>query len=82
MATNERPSQLGSTVTVFGHGRASGAPDLMRVTVTVETRQSDVATAYARASERAHAVVHSLRASGIRSADIATTGLAVRTETA
>ena len=70
------------SITVVGHGRASAAPDLMRVTVSVESRQADVAAAYRRASERAHAVAQSLRANGVRSADIATTGLTLQTETA
>lgn len=69
------------TVTTFGSGAARATPDLMRVTISIESRQDTVAAAYGRAGQRSDAVVNSLRADGVRPADIATSGLSVRTDT-
>ncbi|MEV5651739.1 SIMPL domain-containing protein [Nocardia sp. NPDC052254] len=69
------------TVTTFGHGSASATPDRMQVSISVETRAQSVALAYGRAGERTAAVTGALRADGVAAADIATTGLSVRTET-
>ncbi|GAA5055325.1 SIMPL domain-containing protein [Nocardia callitridis] len=69
------------TVTVVGNGSASATPDLMRVTVSVESRAHNVAAAYRTAGERVAAISASLRANGVGGADIATSGLALRTET-
>ncbi|WP_227981048.1 SIMPL domain-containing protein [Nocardia spumae] len=69
------------TVTTFGHGSASATPDRMQVSISIETRAQSVASAYGRAGERTAAVTDALRADGVASADIATTGLSVRTET-
>lgn len=70
-----------ATVTTFGNGTAQGTPDLMRVSISVETRAGTVALAYGRAGERTAAVTAALRADGVRSTDIGTSGLSVRTET-
>ncbi|MEV6323325.1 SIMPL domain-containing protein [Nocardia sp. NPDC051787] len=69
------------TVTTFGHGTARATPDLMRVTISVESRASKVALAYGRAGERVAAVTRSLQSDGVDGADIATSGLSVQTET-
>ncbi|MFI9511168.1 SIMPL domain-containing protein [Nocardia sp. NPDC052566] len=69
------------TVTTFGSGSASATPDLMRVTISIECQASKVALAYSRAGERVAAVISSLRSDGVAPADIATSGLSVRTET-
>lgn len=69
------------TVTTFGSGAARATPDLMRVTISIESRAETVSAAYTRAGERSDAVVASLRGDGVRSADIATSGLSVRTDT-
>ncbi|MGW5373974.1 SIMPL domain-containing protein [Nocardia sp. NPDC003999] len=69
------------TVTTYGHGTARAVPDLMRVTISVESRASKVALAYGRAGERVAAVARSLRSDGVDGADIATSGLSVQTET-
>ncbi len=69
------------TVTTFGNGAARATPDLMRVTISIESREDTVAAAYSRAGERSDAVVGTLRADGVRPTDIATSGLSVRTET-
>ncbi|MBB5915292.1 hypothetical protein BJY24_004204 [Nocardia transvalensis] len=70
-----------ATVTTFGHGTATGTPDLMRVSISIETRASTVALAYGQAGTRTAAVTGALRADGVGSADIGTSGLSVRTET-
>ena len=75
--THNRPG----TVTTFGHGSASATPDRMQVSISIETRAESVALAYGRAGERSAAVTDALRADGVAAADIATTGLSVRTET-
>ncbi|MBF6329747.1 SIMPL domain-containing protein [Nocardia transvalensis] len=53
----------------------------MEVSISIETRASTVALAYHNAAERTTAVTAKLRADGVRSADIATSGLSVHTET-
>ncbi|WP_433203901.1 SIMPL domain-containing protein [Nocardia sp. CA-107356] len=69
------------TVTTFGYGTARATPDLMRVTISIETRASKVALAYGQAGERVAALTDSLRSDGVPGTDIATSGLSVRTET-
>ncbi|MCU1470983.1 MAG: hypothetical protein JWQ39_2132 [Glaciihabitans sp.] len=69
------------TITTFGAGSAGGTPDLMRVTMSIETKADTVATAYAGAGERADALIGSLRGDGVPGRDISTSGLSVRTET-
>ncbi|MEV0027581.1 SIMPL domain-containing protein [Nocardia sp. NPDC050793] len=69
------------TVTTFGQGSVRATPDLMRVTLSVEIRASKVALAYGQAGERVSAVTSALRGNGVADADIATSGLSVRTET-
>ncbi|WP_431954539.1 SIMPL domain-containing protein [Nocardia lijiangensis] len=69
------------TVTTFGQGSVRATPDLMRVTLSIETRASKVALAYGQAGERVSAVTAALRGNGVADADIATSGLSVRTET-
>ncbi len=78
--TAEQPHAT-ATVTTFGHGTAAATPDRMQVTISIETRASTVALAYHRAGERTAAVTSALRADSVRSADIATSGLSVHTET-
>ncbi|WP_280268786.1 SIMPL domain-containing protein [Nocardia wallacei] len=75
--TDARPA----TVTTFGHGTVTGTPDTMQVSISVETRASTVSLAYGQAGSRTTAVTEALRADGVRSADIGTSGLSVRTET-
>ncbi|WP_067540957.1 SIMPL domain-containing protein [Nocardia crassostreae] len=73
-------SSLGS-ITTFGSGSPSATPDVMRVTISVETRAESVGPAYAAAGQRTDAVVKVLRADGVQPRDISTSGLSVRTET-
>lgn len=80
-----RPAHIASdrpgTVTTFGHGSATATPDRMQVSISVETRAESVALAYGRAGGRTAAVTDALRRDGVPAADVATTGLSVRTET-
>ncbi|MFC6012579.1 SIMPL domain-containing protein [Nocardia lasii] len=70
-----------ASTTTFGHGVVRAIPDLIRVTLSVESRAETVSAAYGRAGDRVGAVVAALRAAGVRDADMATSGLSVRTET-
>ncbi|TQF66299.1 DUF541 domain-containing protein [Rhodococcus spelaei] len=70
-----------SSVTVVGHGVSATAPDVMRVTVSVEVRRPDVVGAFDRAGEAAGAVSAALRSAGVSPADVATTGLSVHADT-
>ncbi|MGW4768271.1 SIMPL domain-containing protein [Nocardia sp. NPDC004278] len=79
--SNKQSDDDTGTVTTFGYGTARATPDLMRVTISIETRASKVALAYGQAGERVAAVTDSLRSDGIAGTDIATSGLSVRTET-
>ncbi|MGW4533156.1 SIMPL domain-containing protein [Nocardia sp. NPDC004340] len=69
------------TITMIGSGSASATPDIMRVAISVDTRADTVAAAYARAGERADAVIQSLRGDGVQGRDISTSGLTVRADT-
>ncbi|MEU1429816.1 SIMPL domain-containing protein [Nocardia sp. NPDC005746] len=69
------------TITMIGSGSASATPDIMRVAISVDTRADTVAAAYARAGERADAVIQSLRGDGVHGRDISTSGLTVRADT-
>lgn len=80
MGKNQRKSATG-TVTTFGRGSVRATPDLMRVTVSIESRAEQVALAYGQAGARVGAVTGALRGQGIPGSDIATGGLSVRTET-
>lgn len=73
--------KVDGVVTTFGAGSVREKPDLMRVTLSVESRASTVAIAYGRAGQRVAAVTTSLRDNGVGDADIATGGLSVRSET-
>ncbi|WP_280347468.1 SIMPL domain-containing protein [Nocardia neocaledoniensis] len=70
-----------ASTTMIGHGTVRAVPDLIRVTLSVESRADTVAAAYGRAGDRVAAVVTALRAAGVSDADMATSGLSVRTET-
>ncbi|MEV6768673.1 SIMPL domain-containing protein [Nocardia sp. NPDC051030] len=69
------------TITTYGSGSASATPDIMRVTVSIETHADTVALAYSRAGERTDSVIQSLRGDNVQPRDISTSGLSVRTNT-
>jgi uncharacterized protein YggE len=70
-----------ASTTTFGRGVVRAVPDLIRLTLSVESRAGTVAGAYGRAGDRVSAVVAALRTAGVSDADMATSGLSVRTET-
>ncbi|MFD4265006.1 SIMPL domain-containing protein [Rhodococcus sp. NPDC058481] len=74
-------ARMKSSVTVIGHGAAAVAPDIMRITVSVEVRRPDVTSAFERAGHAAQAVSEALRASGVSPTDVSTTGLSVHADT-
>ncbi|MEU7629316.1 SIMPL domain-containing protein [Nocardia sp. NPDC049220] len=78
---SKKSDSRAGTVTTFGHGTVNATPDLMRVTISIESRASTVALAYREAGERVAAVARSLRSDGVAGAAIATSGLSVHTET-
>ncbi|MFB8006957.1 SIMPL domain-containing protein [Nocardia sp. NPDC056000] len=69
------------SITIYGSGSATDIPDLMRVTMSIETKADTVALAYAAAGERTNALIESLRGDGVPGRDISTSGLSVRTDT-
>ncbi|MEV2219889.1 SIMPL domain-containing protein [Nocardia vinacea] len=79
--SKKKSHDTAGTVTAFGSGSARATPDLMHVTISIETRAGKVALAYGQAGERVAAVTDSLRSDGVLGTDIATSGLSVRTET-
>ncbi|MFE9320466.1 SIMPL domain-containing protein [Nocardia sp. NPDC052278] len=79
--SKKKSHDTAGTVTTLGAGSARATPDLMRVTISIETRAGKVALAYGQAGERVAAVTESLRSDGVPGTDIATSGLSVRTET-
>lgn len=68
------------TITVTGTASATAVPDLVTLTLGVETRRDSAAAAYDDAGRAAAAVGDSLRAAGIRDADLRTSGLNLRAD--
>lgn len=79
--SKNKSDNIAGTVTTVGTGSARATPDLMRVTISIETRADEVAPAYGQAGARVAAVTDALRSDGVPGTDIATSGLSVRTET-
>ena len=65
------------TVSAVGEGEASGAPDVAYVSVGVQTQGSTAADATGENSRLMAAVLSALRARGVASADLQTSGLSV-----
>ncbi len=66
------------SVTVEGQGVARGTPDVLRLDLSVEAQGRSVSDALGGTSRAMDAVLAALRASGVASADLATTGLSIR----
>jgi uncharacterized protein YggE len=64
-------------VSVVGSGQVSAAPDVLRVSFSVEHLAPDVAAAVAQVGERTDAVIAALRGQGIEASDIATAAVNV-----
>jgi len=66
-----------STITVTGEGEASAPPDVAYVTVGVQIQDATAAAAVAENSRRLTAVLDAMRARGLSSRDLQTSGLSV-----
>ena len=67
-------------VRVVGSGQVSTAPDVLRVSLSVEHVAADVATAVAQVGERSDAAIAALREQGVGSSELATTTVNVYQE--
>ncbi len=65
------------TITVTGNGSASGAPDLARMEVGVETINADISAAFSQTNDTLQAVIDAVVEQGVAREDIRTTGLSV-----
>jgi uncharacterized protein YggE len=68
------------TITVTGTASAKAVPDLVTLTLGVETRRDTAARAYDDAGKAAAAVATSLRAAGVADVDLRTSGLNLRAD--
>lgn len=68
------------TVTVTGTGTAAAAPDLLTLSIGVESRRDSAGDAYAAVGEASAAVTAALRSRGVENRDIRTSGLNVRAD--
>ena len=68
------------TITVTGTASAKAVPDLVTLTLGVETRRDTASKAYDDAGKAAAAVATSLRAAGVQDADLRTSGLNLRAD--
>ncbi|MFK0001488.1 SIMPL domain-containing protein [Paenarthrobacter sp. NPDC090522] len=68
------------TITVTGTASAKAAPDLVTLTLGVETRRDSAAQAYSDAGHAAGAVAASLRQAGVADVDLQTSGLSLRAD--
>ncbi|HKU35003.1 MAG TPA: SIMPL domain-containing protein [Paenarthrobacter sp.] len=68
------------SITVTGTASAKAAPDMVTLTLGVETRRESAAQAYSDAGRAAGAVATSLRAAGVGDVDLRTSGLNLRAD--
>ena len=71
-------SGSGARITVTGTGNVTGTPDQLTLSMGVQTSGSSVATALARANHAVRAVTAALTRTGVRAADIQTSGLSIQ----
>lgn len=71
---------MNRTITVTGTASAKAVPDLVTLTLGVETRRDTAAKAYDDAGKAAHAVAESLRSAGVSGVDLRTSGLNLRAD--
>ncbi len=64
-------------VRVVGSGQVSAAPDVLRVSFSVENVAPDVATAVARVGQRTDAVIAALRGQGVEASQLGTSAVNV-----
>jgi uncharacterized protein YggE len=66
-----------ASIRVNGHGKVEGTPDVMTITMGVETKDPSAQGALNRNNERARAMIDSLKAQGIADKDIQTLDISV-----
>ncbi|NKX49575.1 SIMPL domain-containing protein [Arthrobacter deserti] len=69
-------------ITVTGRGAVSGTPDVLRLSLGVETTSAGLAEAHRRASGAAGRLLAALAGAGIAAGDAATSAVSLRPETA
>ncbi|MEE2521861.1 SIMPL domain-containing protein [Pseudarthrobacter sp. J75] len=69
-----------NTVTVTGTGTAEAVPELLTLSLAVESRRQDVAAAYEGLGSAVRAVTGRLRSDGVPDRNISTTGINVRAD--
>lgn len=67
-----------TTVTAHGHGATQGPPDLLTVSLGVQTSAPSAAAALADNSSAAGALIAELKKDGVASADLQTSGLSIQ----
>lgn len=72
-----KPVPYEHTIYVEGQGKATGVPDIASITVGVETRANDVATAQAENSQTMNRLIELVKAEGIATDDIRTNNYSV-----
>jgi len=65
------------TITATAEGQASGTPDLLTISLGVETTATDAASALSSNNSEAQALIAKLKADGVATADIQTTELRI-----
>ena len=83
VASSSTPAAVSSdgkmpSITVAGLGKISGAPDMLSLSIGVETHAPDVNTAMNGASKAMRAVIAALRKAGVSDADLQTAGVSVQ----
>lgn len=71
-------SAAGGKITVSGTGTVNGTPNELVLSMGVQANAASVSTALRQANEAATRVIHSLRAGGVRRADLQTSGLSIQ----
>jgi uncharacterized protein YggE len=71
------PVTPGPTINVAGHGQVEGTPDVMTVTMGVQTIDPSAQAALQRNNDRANALISTLKSKGVAAKDIQTVDLNV-----
>jgi uncharacterized protein YggE len=69
------------TITVTGHGEASGIPDVAELSIGVSSRAKSAADALSAMSDRANKLVSVIKDSGVADKDVQTVGLSLQPTT-
>jgi uncharacterized protein YggE len=71
----------GRTITVTGHGEASGVPDVAELSVGVTSRAKTASDALGEMTDRANKLVAVIKDAGVADKDVQTTGLSLQPTT-